>query len=1000
MYRQLAVLAFVLAAMVCICESSLPAVSSPTYMIEPGEYVMDEDFQWSANGVTSMVGNCTDEPAPCVTINMGVFYFNVSSAPSIPNLLISGIIFTNYTGSAPGAFNISQVLPSLTLDNVVFSNSSSSFISAFPPDDLVLADCAFTDNSAPILIHIFSNPSLTQFQFMTSIEITNLVASNNLILPSPSYNDSLISLQVASVDTVRIIDSNFSANPNILRIGKKQAGGLIVSDGISELVVKDCIFQDHPSITVPASNPDESSSVVPLFWQTTKSTQTVSTPWIFDSNTFVSNNATLVQVVLIDLISISNNIFEDSPDAYAFLGQIQVSANFQSNRFLGSGLLSFTYGQPTDTGVSSSIFFSNDVFDFGGAPSQRFVNVLAPISISSYGTVSFTDVTFENMAPSSSVYSALSIVRLEAVSSIVFDSCIFQNASLATSSTSNATSPSINLTPAQATQTSGVISAELARISINWPLGGPYIAQSSLTLKNTTFGSYASSDLSTADIGVFDNSGMTPELSLVGASTNSLINISRFATTGSVTVQSPLTVTEMIYNPIDSGIAGITLASSLTVNRPVLLYGRIQLNLGSSAHFVFTPSINGSIAASSGSGSTFVPRVIPQASTVLSVDLGSGMSVPLNSTYVLISKASVSLPSVTSVSALKDGSMDSGFSGLLKLTNTSSSSILSYSLTMVATPTCQVACVTGICNARDFCDCDDGWSGTACTCLESGRPSGVSCSASTTEIEWISTSQQTVTDTLQLPAGLSFHVQSDMSITGTIRLAENSLLLVDGTLSVSGGVVMQSLAVSYPHSCDTYLPTMVASNALMATGTSNFEVNIDTKNIPTCGNTKKDALESSLVASSTRLERTWSIRRSLIRDLTGDVSGMYDTILVVNSSIAVDGTVDVDAKNVTVTPGKQRQAKIIGTNDDDPQLSLLTVNVETKPSICSTTSRSGSQVSLFFTVCNGTKHVTKWWWYGAPIIAVGAIVILVIVLTLVVPPWRRAIYPYSAKAKT
>lgn len=947
---------------------------------------MTEDIDWSTNGVTSMVANCTDTVSPCVTINMGVFGFSIASTPSITNILVSGIIFTNYTGSASEAFNISQVVSNLTLTNVEFTESNSSFISSFPPDDLVLSNCVFTSNNASVIINIFSDPSILAYQFMTSITITNLVASDNLVETGASYNDSLIALQVGSVDVVTITGSTFSANPNILSIGATQASTGLVSDGISTLIVQDCSFRDHPAIVVPASGSSSSSSILALFSQATKSAQPVGSPWLFDSNTFSNNGATFVQVSLLDRITFKNNTFETSPGTYAFVGQTQSAAIFQGNQFLASGLLSFTEGESLDSGSTPSVSFLGDSFNFMSTPSSNYTSGRAPVSIAYASKVNFTSVSFSNIAPAA-ITTDCAVVLLQAVSTIYFDSCAFHNISLVTSSVSSPSAPSSApsvLTPTMSTQSSNIVAAEIARISVIWTLGETNAANVAMTMKNMSFDSYAANDWSTADLGAFGAAGLTSSLTLLSSPSGSVLNMSRLAATTTVNVQDPLLVTDMLYNPLNLNLGSFLLDDDLLVDRPVLLYGRVEVNLGLSATFIQTPSRNGSIVGVVFPSSTYVPVITPSASTVISVDLGTGLTVPINSTYVLITKVAVSLPTQRTVTALLDGASPAGFSGRLSLTNTSTSTMLSYALVMTATPTCSIECVTGDCTARDYCDCDDGWSGVSCTCLDSGRPAGVNCSSSTTETEWIATSRQTVPGSLSLPGGLTFIVQSDMSITGTITMAENSLLLVDGQLSVSGGIIMTSLASSYPHSCDSYLPTMVASNELIAASSGTFKVNMNTKDVPKCGNTKRSGLNDR--------------RRSLLRDLTNDVSGLYDTILVVNATAAVDGTLTVDARNVTVQAGKQQQAKLIASNSiEESQLSLLTVNVQTDSSICSTTSRSGSAVSLFFTVCNGNKHVTKWWWYGAPIIAVGSIVILVIILSLVVPPWRRAIYPYSAK---
>ena len=984
--RRHALLAFVLVAMACLCRATMPPISSPEYLLEPGDYEMTEDINWSSALLTSIVGNCSETVSPCVTINMGSFHFAIDSTPSITNILISGIVFTNYSGSGPGAFVIMQVVSNLTLANVEFTESNSSFISSYPPDVLVLSNCAFTNNNASMIINIFSNPTIMAYQYMTSITITNLVATDNLVQTGASYNDSLIALQVGSVDVVTITGSNFSANPNIISIGATQATTGLVSDGISTLVVQGCTFSDHPAITVPAVDITSSSTILALFSQTTKSTQPAGSPWLFDSNTFSNNGATFVQANLLDRITFKNNIFETSPGSYAFVGQTQAAAIFQGNRFYASGLLSFTEGQSLDSGSTPSVSFLGDSFDFQSTPSSNYISGSAPVSIAFASKVNFTGVVFANIAPSA-ITTDCAVVLLQAVTSINFDSCAFRNISLVTSSTSSPTAPSSapsTLTPTMATQSTNIVAAEIARISVIWTLGETNVANVAMTLKNTTFDSYAANDWSTADLGAFGAAGLTSSLTLLSSPSDSMINISRLAATTTVNVQDPLLVTDMIYNPLNLNLGSFLLDSDLMVDRPVLLYGRVEVTLGSSATFVQTPTRNGSIVGVMLASSNYVPTIAPSASTVISVDLGTGLTVPINSTYLLMTKVSVTLPTQTTVAALHDGSTVAGFSGKLSLTNTSTSTSLSYAMIMTAVPTCSVTCVTGDCTARDYCDCDDGWSGVSCTCLDSGRPAGVNCSSSTTEAEWIATSRQAVSGSLALPSGLTFIVQSDMSITGTIQMAENSLLLVEGELSVSGGIVMTSLASSYPHSCDSYLPTMVASNELIAASSGTFKVNLDTKNIPSCGNTKRSLLNDR--------------RRSLIRDLTNDVSDLYDTILVVNSTAAVDGTLNVDARNVTVAPGKQQQAKLIASNSiNGTQLSLMTVNVQTDDDICSTTSRSGSAVSLFFNVCNGTKRAAKWWWYGAPIIAVGAIIIIVIVLSLVVPPWRRAIYPYSAK---
>lgn len=987
----------------------LPAPSATeTWVIAPGAYYMDAHINLTASNISVITAVCGAIAPPCVTLDMGEFSLLLDSHATTQTLEINYIAFANYTAEGTAAINIQRRLNSLQLKNVRFETSSANFVSAIAPDVVKMTDVTIRDNTSPIIFDFYSDPASMTFIGATSLTVTKMDASRNLA----TGEESIFVYRIDTINEVIFEDSYFSVNPNILRIGESSIGNApgIVSNGIELLSVKGCTFEDHSAFPIgPNDGPDGTvgSNVVPLFWQTTKSSQTSSSaPWIFSGNTFSRNNATLLKAQLIDYITFENNHFTDSPQSVLFEGQTTKDAIFRNNVYSRSGRYSMITGQVLDVGALPTATFIDETLDFDLYSDElelgnSIQGSQSPIVILGVTTATFKNVSFSNVRPAFVTIES-SIVAMDSVETISFEDCSFNAVSLTNAgdfipSSTPSSTPSSPVPPPSSATSLNIAPAAISRISVTWEAGSSSTPVH-MTLKNNNFGSFHASDSSTADIGAFDNSGAPSgqSLTLQGYGTSgpsSPLEINRIASTSTINIQDDLIVKESIYNPLNAGLGKVIVAEPMVIDRKVSLYGRVELEIGAPkiTFLLSKTSTNGSISGVLAPNSDFVPRMTLSPSTRFAVDLSSDLAVPLGSVYPLATYVFTALPSVTNVEPLKDGSAQSGFTGRLSLSaprNATSSGNPStyYTLSMTATPLCTVQCITGVCLGRDYCDCEDGWTGAACTCLESGRPAGASCSNSTTDVEWIASTQQNVNGTLTLPEGLVYIVRGNMSVSGALTLSEGSQLVVYGQLDVTGSISMRSLAGAYTYSCDLYLPNMIAAQGLSSASSSRFSVAINTKNIPKCG---------SAISNDKKK-----------RDAGDDiVLSNYDYIIVVNGSTELGGSIVLDATGVEVPPGRQQQAKLIAVdasanNASNVQLTGLSVQPKTTKEVCSRTETKQTLVSVFFTACNGKKQSVKWWWYGIPIICVVAVAALILILTLAVPPWRRAVFPYSAKAKT
>lgn len=933
MMRRILALLVLLAAVTWSRCQSLPPVGPGDYVIQPGSYVMTGVLAVDVNVTQVIRGNCTIAGEVCVWIDLNSFGFNLTSANSSAPLEVSGVSFTNSQPYGMAALRLSSLLGSLNVNSVGFSNASTPFISGFPPASANLSYVNITDVTASTVIDIapIYNPADPNFfPFMNSLRLSNVRAEHNLPL-NPTTNDSLISLKVQVIDVIEYADSIFTNNTNLLRIGDSPV--VFISDGVSQLLVRRCSFSNHRLITsLGASGQPQTES--PLFLQTTTSTGPT---WIIEDNTLSQNEAPFLQFLALPSIVIQRNHFINNPNSLISNGMIKLTGALLNNTYVRSGMYSLSSDPSATTNTQLNI--TNDLFDF-----QMEGIGVSLVSISTWSSVHLTNVTFQNILPGN-VTAVVSAVYFERVNNVTVSNCEFMNISFSNVSGSGSHAGRMMVGFTELTSRTTIF-----------------------TLSNNLFGSYDLSDTVTADIVAQAQAGLSGTLRLISSPSTALLNMSRLASTTNVEIRSPLIVSDSIFNKADFGIGSFTLFGRLFVPSPLVLFGRVQLTLGPRADFTWTPSLNGTIQVDS--VPTFTPKVIA-SSTVFGVDLGNGLSVPIGSLYVLVSQSIATLPTTTSVVASWSGkTTNPGFTGTIIATNSHVVSGETYSeITMDATPLCSISCVVGACNTREFCTCSAGWSGTACTCLDSGRPAGAQCGTSTTSFEWFTYTPQSVspTSTLLVPSQLTYYVNSDMSISGTLHLNSGSKLVILGQLSVSGNVIMDNDVLGYPYSCDFYTPTMIFSGSISTTNMASFVLNIGTASAPVCIAKKRDFANDN-----------------------------YDALVVVNSTAQIAGTMNVDARNVDVPSGKQQMTKLIAIGGSS-QIDLLTVTVQNKTGICSETTKTPSLLSVTFTVCNGTRTKVQWWWYGAPIIGVVVVLIVFITVVFTVPKYKRAIFPYSAK---
>lgn len=934
-----------IAALLCVNSQNLPAVGPGDYLVTPGSYVMTGNMVFNVNDTGLIAGDCGMAQEPCVTIDTQGFSFSLQSLNATAPLHISGIRFTNTLLTGTAALNLSSPIGPLSLEKVTFENASTVFIFGLPPASLSISNSVFSNNNVSRLIEIFPLADDLVFPIMGSLEMSNLLFENNL--PEfPTVNDALVYIQVQIIDLINIEDCIFDNNAGILRIGDSL--GILVSDGVSELRIVRSTFRNHQEITgeITIGGPIVS---LPLIWQRTTSRGPA---WIFSENTVTGNSATIISVVFVDSILYEGNSFIDNPTAKLLDGNIQLGAVFKNNVYLRSGHFAI-HADPSAT--SSNVTFQNEDFDF-----QLTAVESKLIQIFDFKLLVLSSNQYHNIFPGN-ISNSPAVIYVERVNTVTITDCSFSN---------------ISFSNVPASTHAGCLMAGYTDI----------IATTiSMTTSGVTFDEYPVEDAVTADFVALASQGRTGVLQLASSPLSSLFNVSRIATTTDVIIRSPAEIRTSIVNRADFGTGAVTLQSNLYVRTAVELMGRIQLYLGPRVDFYWTPQRNGSIQAHW--VPTYIPRIVPTATTRYAVDLGDGLSVPANSRYILITQARADLPAQTAVIPIWQGRTSKpGFSGRLVAGNsTTVGSETVNEVTMIATPLCSVACVVGDCNHREYCTCSNGWTGTACTCLTDGRPAGVGCSNSTTNFEWVADTPQSLASgsTLLIPRQLAFIIDSDMQVDGELRLTSTSKLFVKGRLSVSGKIIVENEAEGYPYSCDFYMPTQVTVGSLQSTTTSSFEVIALMSNVASCPS-KRDAQSLSETG------------RSLQRDSMDYASDNYDALIVVNQSAQMAGSLTVDATGITVKAGKQQQAKILATNSSS-QIDLLTVTVNTQPTICSTVDKAPLLVSAVFTVCNGEKRKVQWWWYGVPIIAIVVVLIVITIVILSVPSYRRAILPYSAK---
>jgi hypothetical protein len=971
---------------------SLPAAGPGDYLIEPGEYTMTNDIVIDVNATGLVAGNCSlASVGPCVVIHLDGFAFFFTSAPETPSLQVSGIRFINQVASnTTAALNIDSRISRIDLQNLEMVNSSSPLLRGIAPEYASISNLVLTDNNISRAIDLFSTP--TPFQIMTELTVEGVIAQNNVLVfssnqsssssNSSSYEEtswetsSLIFLSVQSIDLITFSDSYFSNNPNILSIGYSPTS--LVSDGVFLLKVERCEFRDHqpqPHAQVDgepiASSINRESSA--LFFQSTTS---FGPSWIFDRNTFSSNNVTIIKVDSIPAISFTRNHIEWHNQQMTFSGQISSYASFASNTYLhGSGMLSITSDESLPPSAVTNVTMNDEWLDFGGENLLSIAEsegaLLAEIanvhSFYGFDKVVLKNVTYMNIEPAN-ITSPLvhpAVVYLERVASATVELCSFKNVSLTTSGMHHA-----------------------GRITAGFTLSTT--TTTTLTLKsNNYFGAYDPRDTTTADVVAQCRSGAAGTLNLVNSPTTATLNLSRIASTiPNLVIQSPLIIRETLFNLAEFGFTFVSV-SRISIHDPIVVYGRMSLSISSRADFFWTPSRNGSLVMVP--VSTFIPR-LTVTNCVFAVDLGDGLSVPSGSLYTLVSPSRIAaLPTPSVIEAWSGKTAKPGFTGALIKTsigtdpNNPAEEV--FAIAMRASPTCSIPCVVGVCDKREDCTCSSGWSGTACTCLNDGRPSGATCSNSTTSFEWVATTPQIIAPSVRfsIPDSLTYYVNSDMSIVGELVMASTSRLVVTGALSISGSLSMESEADSYPFSCDVYMPNMISCGSLATTSSFSASVTLDAGSIPVCQNSKRDSIGSQGQSYSRR------------RDSEDFFDDSYNVLIAVNGSTQMAGSIHVDATSLDVTPGRQQQLGLVGSRGVLTQTDTLAVSATTKDGLCTTPDTKPTLISLTVTACNGEKTKTQWWWYGVPVIAIVVIFVLIVIIVVSVPSYRVAIFPYSAK---
>lgn len=948
-----------LSVLVLRATGQLPAPpSSGPYLIPAGDYNMTADMFIDVNATGVIAGSCTPGTEPCVTIDLQGFSFSLSSANASAALVVSGIQFTGGLHGQAAALNLTARIAAVTLLGVVHENSSAALLAGIPPNGLSLANVQFYNNTAYKMVDLYCDNSLSAiFWSMGVITIDSVFAQDNFgpsvsllkrdgNTPRNTSYISLFSFIVDSIDVVNITNSNFINNANVLVSGDSPTG--IYPNGITVLNIHNCSFEEHVD---PA---------YPIILQTT--TTSGSGSWNVTSSRLLSNRATFIQVLSTSGISVDysnyivgigfvNNVF-DRNEGLTFWGALQNGAYFANNIYThGSGSF-VTYECVICTNPTTTVILSNETYDFDLTDVERPL-----LQFSGLQSVLVRNSVFKNIAPSN-ITAIPSVLSFSGVSSVTVANTAFQNVSF---TTNNATFA--------------------AHIMMDYDTPNNFVAN--LKIQNVSFGQYDPEDSTTAEIAQNINPSDSGTLILSGYTNPAkpqLLNLTRLALCGNANItSSQLEVQEKLYNPItDRGLASIYVASRLFVQNPLLVEGRIVLTLGGAVNFTFTPTMNGTIELKG--TNNFVPAVDASAA-LFTVDLGSGLTVPVDSEYTLITNGINVLPLVSPI-AMQDGSVTNAFfTGVLALTDVSTDSTYTYGdITLVATPQCSISCIKGACLYRQVCVCENGWSGTACTCLQQGRPAGAQCTNSLTSFQWVTSTPQTLAPsaTLAIPDQLTYFVNSDFTVAGTLTLTSTSSLVVYGNLTINGTVMVSSTAANYAGSCDVFIPNAIQAGSLSIAPSASIQVALDTSGVSVCpaGQKKEVTVYDSL--------------------------DNYNVLIAANETIGLNGSVTINAPYLQVPAGRQQELFLVSTtkgNLSDTALSGSLTVTATLPSVeCSYEHNSPQLLSLFVSPCNGEIVTTQWWWYGAPVIGIGFLIFVMLALTIAVPSWRQAIFPWTAKA--
>lgn len=928
--------------------------SSGPYLIPPGIYNLTSDIYIDVNATNVIAGNCT-APGVCVTIDLQGFSFSLSSANQTATLQVSGILFTGGILGQSAALNLTARIGSVSLVNVAHENAAQALLAGIPPNTLSLSSAQFINNTAYKMVDLYcSSATSATFWSMGVISITSVTAENNFGPGHPSLKRdgntprnasyvSLFSFMVDSIDSVSITHSNFINNLNVLVSGDSPTS--IYPNGITALNIVDCLFEGHED------------PLYPIILQTTTSTTTGS--WNVTSSRIVANVATFMQVISTSSVSspysdylvgvgFVNNVFMNNP-GLTFWGALQSGGYFSSNVYTGGSGSVMLYSCIICPGYSPAIQHNNETYDFG------LSDVTKPLlQYNGFQSVLVHGTVFKNIE-ASNITSTPSVLFFTGVTSVTVVNSAFQNVSFTTNNQTFA-----------------------GRIMMNYNTANGFV--SNLALHNVSFDSYDPQDNMTADVAQFVQLSATGTLVLSGytsPSNTQLLNLSRIAATGNVNITSPqLVLQEKLYNPIqDYSLALVSVSSRLFVKSPLLVQGRIDLTLRGAVNFTLTPALNGTILLKG--TSNFVPSVDASAA-IFTVDLGSGLSVPLGSQYDLVSNG-INIAPTAAPLALKDGSSNAYFTGVLALTNQTSDQTYTYGvISMVATPLCNVSCIKGACQYREVCVCMVGWSGEACTCLEQGRPPGAQCTSSLTSFQWITSSPQAIapTATLAIPDQLTYFVNNDLSVAGTLTLTATSSVVVYGSLSINGTVILASTAANYAGSCDIYIPNMILASSLTLTTPASVQVTLSTATVSVCPASKREAAVSA--------------------------SNDYNVLIAANTTTAMSGTLVVNSPSLLVNNGRQQQLHLITTDTgnltDVTITGGLTVTANVAPALCSYENTSPQLLSLFISPCNGEVITVQWWWYGAPVIGIAFFLFVIVALSIMVPSWRLAVYPWTARA--